>query len=385
MVSPSLLQSVVWLLSPKTTIMANRLFCAISLNSLNTQAVMAPPHSETGGKKPALKMTDLARMAGVSKSTVSRALQNSELVNLETREKIQALAKEHNYRLNTQARNFRLKESFTIGVVIPSAENARWQVNDPFFLELLGSISFHLIEQGHEMLLSGLSLHAVASGDDGLRRINCDGLIVAGQADCHEDLNRIADGHTPMVVWGAELPDQRYCTVGGDNRRGGELATEHLLQQGCKRIAIIGDWGTPEGLLRYQGYQQALLAASISPEPLLAVSVSGERDSHRQAAMRLLTSGEPFDGLFCLSDAIAMAAINALNERGVSVPGRVAVVGYDDISLARYYTPAITSIYQDRELGGRWLVDKLLRMLDGEAVESSLLPTTLIERRSSQR
>lgn len=346
---------------------------------------MTPPHNDTGSKKPALKMTDLARMAGVSKSTVSRALQNSELVNLETREKIQALAKKHNYRLNTQARNFRLKESFTIGVVIPSAENAHWQVTDPFFLELLGAISFHLIEQGHEMLLSGLSLHAVASGDDGLRKINCDGLIVAGQADCHEDLNRIADGHTPMVVWGAKLPDQRYCTVGGDNHRGGELATEHLLEQGCRRIAIIGDWGTPEGLLRYEGYQQRLKAFGITPEPMLAVGVDGGRDGHRQAALRLLASGCEFDGLFCLSDAIAMAAINALNEYGIAVPGDVAVVGYDDISLARYYTPAITTIHQDRELGGRWLVDKLLRMLDGESVDSVLLPTGIISRHSSLR
>ncbi len=336
-------------------------------------------------KKSALKMTDLARMAGVSKSTVSRALQNSELVNLETREKIQALAKEHNYRLNTQARNFRLKESFTIGVVIPSAENARWQVTDPFFLELLGSISFHLIEQGHEMLLSGLSLHAVASGDDGLRKINCDGLIVAGQADCHEDLNRIADGQTPMVVWGAQMPDQRYCTVGGDNRRGGELATRHLLERGCKRIAIIGDWATPEGLWRYEGYHQVLAEAGIAPEPALEVMLDSARDSHRQAVLRLLASGYTFDGLFCLSDAIAMAAINALNEHGMTVPGDVAVVGYDDISLARYYTPSITTVYQDRELGGRWLVDKLLRLIDGERVESSMLPTEIILRNSSQR
>lgn len=340
---------------------------------------------DPGAKKSALKMTDLARMAGVSKSTVSRALQNSELVNLETREKIQALAKEHNYRLNTQARNFRLKESLTIGVVIPSAESASWQITDPFFLELLGAISFNLIEQGHEMLFSGLRLHAVASGDDGLRRINCDGLIVVGQADCHEDLNRIADGHTPMVAWGAKLPDQRYCTVGGDNRRGGELATRHLLERGCKRIAIIGDWGTPEGLLRYEGYRAVLAEANIAPEPALEIILDSARDSHRQAALRLLASGHEFDGLFCLSDAIAMAAINALNEHGVAVPGDVPVVGYDDISLARYYTPSITSVHQDRELGGRWLVEKLLKIIDGDVVESEFLPTDMVPRNSSLR
>lgn len=354
----------------------------IRLSLVTTFAMTTP---EPPVKKSTLKMTDLARMAGVSKSTVSRALQNSELVNLETREKIQALAKEHNYRLNTQARNFRLKESLTIGVVIPSAENARWQITDPFFLELLGSISFCLIEQGHEMLLSGLSLHAVASGHDGLRRINCDGLIVMGQADCHEDLNRIADGHTPVVVWGAKLPDQRYCTVGGDNVRGGFIATRHLLEQGCKQVAIIGDWGSPEGQLRYEGYRQALLAANIAPQPALEMGVGNTRDAHRQATLKLLASGHPFDGLFCLSDAMAMAAISALNEQGVAVPHKVAVVGYDDISLARYYTPSITTVYQDRELGGRWLVEKLLKIIDGDNVESALLPTELVPRNTSLR
>ncbi len=366
----------------KTNYDANLVWRQVSAELLNEWLAMKK--ETTTIKKTALKMVDLAKMAGVSKSTVSRALQNSELVNLETREKIQALAKEHNYRLNTQARNFRLKESLTIGVVIPSADEARWQITDPFFLELLGSISFSLIEQGHEMLLSGLSLHAVASGHDGLRRINCDGLIVAGQADCHEDLNRIADGNTPVVVWGAKLPDQRYCTVGGDNRLGGELATRHLLEIGRQQIAIIGDWSTPEGRLRYEGYRQTLMNTGQTPNPALEVALGVGRDSHREAAQRLIASGQKFDGLFCLSDAIAMAAINSLTEHSLRVPTDVAVVGYDDISLARFYTPSITTICQDRELGGRVMVEKLIAMIDGERVDSGLLPTDILVRYSTQ-
>ncbi len=125
--------------------------------------------------------------------------------------------------------------------------------------------------------------------------------------------------------------------------------------------------------------------ANIAPEPALEIILDSARDSHRQAALRLLSSGHEFDGLFCLSDAIAMAAINALNEHGVAVPGDVAVVGYDDISLARYYTPSITTVYQDRELGGRWLVEKLLKMIDGDLVESAYLPTDIVLRNSSLR
>ncbi len=340
---------------------------------------------EIGEKKAVLKMADLAKMAGVSKSTVSRALQNSELINIETREMIQRLAKLHNYRLNTQARNFRLKESLTIAVLIPSAENAKWQISDSFFIELLGAISVSLMERGHDMLLSGLNLHQEDLSGMGPSKINCDGIIVIGQADIHERLNLMAQTYDSMVVWGAQLDGQRYCTVGGDNLLGGRLATQHLIEQGFKRIAIIGDHHTPEALLRYQGYEQALAEAGLEIDPALLIVTDGQRDAGYQATLRLLSSGVPFDAIFALSDAIAMKAINALDAHGLSVPENVAVVGYDDISLTRYYTPSITTVHQDRELGGRLLVEKLLNIIDGQAATSSVLPTNLVVRNSSIR
>jgi DNA-binding LacI/PurR family transcriptional regulator len=185
------------------------------------------------------------------------------------------------------------------------------------------------------------------------------------------------------VVWGAKLPDQRYCTVGGDNHLGGALATRHLLEIGRQQIAIIGDWSTPEGRLRYEGYHQTLMNTGLAPNPVLEVALGVGRDSHREAAQRLIASGHKFDGLFCLSDAIAMAAINSLTEHGLRVPTDVAVVGYDDISLARFYTPSITTIRQDREQGGRLMVEKLLAMIDGERVDSGFLPTDIIVRNST--
>ncbi|HOY23741.1 MAG TPA: LacI family DNA-binding transcriptional regulator [Cellvibrio sp.] len=338
---------------------------------------------EISEKKAALKMSDLARMAGVSKSTVSRALQNSELINVETREMIQRLAKLHNYRLNTQARNFRLKESLTIAVLIPSAENAKWQISDPFFLELLGSISVSLMEKGHDMLLSGLNLHEEDSSGIGLSKINCDGIIVIGQADIHQRLNHMAQTYEPMVVWGAQLDGQHYCTVGGDNLLGGRLATQHLIEQGCRRIAVIGDHNTPEAMLRYQGYERALVNAGLAIDPRLLIVTEGQKDAGYQATLRLLASGVEFDAIFALSDAIAMKAINALDTYGLSVPADIAVVGYDDISLTRYYTPSITSVHQDREIGGRLLVEKLLQILDGHQVSSVILPTNLVVRNST--
>lgn len=351
----------------------------VSLHTINDKIFM----NDIVEKKSVLKMSDLAKMAGVSKSTVSRALQNSELINVETREMIQRLAKLHNYRLNAQARNFRLKESLTIAVLIPSAENAKWQISDPFFLELLGSISVSLMEKGHDMLLSGLNLHQETSS--GLSKINCDGIIVIGQADIHQRLNQMAKTYEPMVVWGAQLEGQSYCSVGGDNLLGGRLATQHLIEQGCRKIAVIGDYKTPEGMLRFQGYEQALMRAGIKQNESLVMMTEGQKDAGFLATQRLIASGVEFDAIFALSDAIAMKAINALDSNGFAVPANIAVVGYDDIALTRYYTPAITSVHQDREIGGRMLVEKLLKIIDGQDVRSSILPTNLVVRNSSQK
>lgn len=330
-------------------------------------------------------MSDLAKLAGVSKATVSRALNGSELINFETRNRIQLLAKQHNYRINTRARNFRLKEILTIAVVIPSAYDAKWQISDPFFLELLGSISVSLMEKGHNVLLSGLDLNNPDVNQGGLVKINCDGIIVIGQSDLHEQLNSFVDGYTPVVVWGAKLPDQHYCTVGGDNLRGGLLATQHLIDRGCSSIAFVGDRSVPEGKLRYEGYLQALTYAGFEANPKLEIAIGAQKDDGYQAVLKLLSRGVKFDGVFCISDALAMAAISALDEHGFAIPEDVAVVGYDDISLTRYYTPSITSIHQDREIGGRLLVEKLLQIIDHQDVESFILPTNLVVRNSSKQ
>ncbi len=336
-------------------------------------------------KKPAVvKMSDLAKLAGVSKATVSRALSGSELINPATRARIQALAKQYNYRLNTQARNFRLKESLTITVIIPSAESAKWQISDPFFLELLGSISVCLMEKGHEMLLSAVDFH-LPDKTSGLSKINSDGIIVIGQSYIHKGLNEYARSHPQLVVWGARMEDQDYCCVGGDNLRGGLLATQHLIERGCKHIAIIGDREVPEGNLRYQGYLRALQDAGIERNPALEISIGSQKNEGYDATLLLLTRGVKFDGIFLLSDALAMASINALDEHGIAVPKDVAIVGYDDISLARYYTPSITSVHQDREIGGRLLVEKLLQLIDGQEVESFTMPTNLVVRKSSKK
>lgn len=330
------------------------------------------------------KMSDLARIAGVSKSTVSRALAGNELVNKATRDRIAALAKEYNYRINTQARNFRTKQSLTIGLLVSTLSDADWQISDPFFLELIGSIAVRLNQCGHSLLLSSSRLSGINDVDDFINQNLCDGVIIIGQANIHEALNLLHDQLPTMVVWGAHVDNQRYVTVGGDNLRGGFLATQHLLSKGCKNIVFMGDPDMLEEQLRYQGYCRALQEAGLDVKPELLITPEHINNGAVTSINSLLDSGVVFDGIVAISDMFAMAAIRALKSAGVSVPNQVAVVGYDDIAMASYFVPSITSIRQDRELGGQLLVDKVLALIEGVGATSQILETSLQERASSK-
>lgn len=339
-----------------------------------------PPHLEEHRE---FRMSDLARLAGVSKSTVSRALADSPLVNAETKARIKAIADAHNYRLNQAARNFRLKESLMIGVLIPSARHADWRISDPFFLELVGGIADAMTDKGHELLLS----RARAQSGDWIRHFvdarRTDGVILLGQGLEHDEINAIGERYPRLVVWGSPAPDQTYTTVGSDNEKGGYVATRHLIEQGRRRIAYIGNTSLPEADLRYAGYRRALEEFGIDYDDRLLQVPDNTFDAGFDAARRLLRSGVEFDGLFAFSDLYAIEAIKAFREADIKVPGDIGVVGYDDLEIASYYHPSLTSIRQDRQEGGRLLVESLLGRIAGEPIEAKLLPTPIVIRESS--
>ncbi|SDD92015.1 transcriptional regulator, LacI family [Kordiimonas lacus] len=334
-------------------------------------------------QKPPIKMADLAKLAGVSKSTVSRALADSPLIPQETKQKIAALAKEHNYRLNKRARNFRTKETLTIAVLIPDTREKDWRLSDPFFLELLGSIADTLNDQNHELLLAKSSVSAEEWARDHIERGTCDGVILVGQGTQHEEINKLAEGSTPFVVWGGLLDGQHYCTVGSDNRLGGKKASSHLIERGRRYIAFLGDRRLPEVALRYAGYQDALAAAGLDVDASLEVVTPFGGEAAYRAVADFLDSGQAVDGIFACSDVIAMATIRALRERGLSIPEDVAIVGYDDIALSSYYSPPLTTVRQDCQRGGQELVSRLLEIIQGGKPAPLMLDTEIVERAST--
>lgn len=327
-----------------------------------------------------VQMADIARLAGVSKATVSRALSGSTLVGRETRARILALAAELNYTINIGAQNLRLKQNRTVAVVVPFDSAAREHLNDPFFLSMLGALADALAGRGFDMLLARVDAEQISCAAQPFDTGRVVGIILIGQWRQHEQLNALAARQVPLVVWGAQLPQQRYITVGGDNVSGGMLATSHLLRQGRRRIAFFGDVSLPEVAQRYRGYCDALAAHALPVDPQLCVSVPFVPEGGAQAVHEMARRALGYDAIFACSDLLAMTAMNTLRGYGLKVPEDVAVVGYDDIALASYYHPALTTIRQPVRAAGAALVDALMALIDGEAVASTQLPTELIVR-----
>jgi DNA-binding LacI/PurR family transcriptional regulator len=327
-------------------------------------------------------MVDIARMAGVSSSTVSRALSGSALIPEATRERILELARSLNYQVNVGAANLRKRSVQTVGVVMLG--DSMQAISDPFILNLFGSIADALDEQGYSVLLTRLNDSRQAQMQALVTSGQVAGLVVIGQLTWHEHLNRLFHAGLAFSVWGAALPDAAYPVVGGDNEQGGYLAAAHLLSRGCRKIAFLGDIDHPEAGLRYAGYLRAHREAGVTPDARLRQSVLFGEPMLMQVVQDWLSQDLAFDGVFVTSDVAAIALISALNARGIDVPRDVKVVGYDDIDMAGHVFPSLTSIRQPTQLAGKALVTLLNEVQSGQAKRSVILPTELIERDSTR-
>ncbi|MBS0380843.1 MAG: LacI family DNA-binding transcriptional regulator [Proteobacteria bacterium] len=330
---------------------------------------------------------DIAELAGVSQATVSRALRGDPSVSEDTRRRVEAAATTLNYTVDKNASNLRSKLAGTLALLFfddPTPDDSH--IN-PFFLSMLGSITQACARQGYDLLISfqelGRDWHA-----DFAESKKADGIILLGYGDYLTHASRLeklrAKG-TRLVSWGAVRPDQPCITIGCDNFSGGRAATEHLLDQGCRRIAFLGDASRhfPEFQERYRGHLQALRTRGIVPDDALQVDAESSQSSGRLALKTLMARAEPFDAIFAASDLIAIGAIGALSEHGIDVPFEVAVAGFDDIPMASYVNPPLTTVQQDTRRAGEMLVDSLLRLIHNEPVASRMLPMKLIVRRSS--
>ncbi len=333
--------------------------------------------------KRARNITDLAKLAGVSPGTVSRALANSDLISKKTRERIQVLAREHDFRPNIMARNLRIKRSGAIGVLIPLGHETAQHISDPFFMSLLGNLADALTERGHDLLLS----RVIPANPDWLIDVidsgRVDGVILIGQSDQAAVIDKVAERFSGLVAWGANMPNQVHCSVGTDNRKGGELAVRHLVERGARKFAFLGDQIAPEIALRLDGVRSALAAVGMGDAlEILPAHLTAET-AHPAISHWLSEIDVVPDGIIAASDVIALSTLRALAEHGHSVPGDVRVIGYDDLPLANQTSPPLTTIRQDLVAGAAHLVDLLFRRIGGEKTASVVLEPQLIVRGTS--
>jgi DNA-binding LacI/PurR family transcriptional regulator len=247
----------------------------------------------------------------------------------------------------------------------------------------VGALADALTDAGYDMLLTRVDaerLDTAATLYDSGKAI---GIIIIGQWRHHDQLNAMAARQVPLVVWGCQLPQQLYCSVGGDNVAGGLQATQHLLRQGRKRIVFLGDAQLPEVQMRWVGYQQALHDSGLEADPKLELPVPFEIVAAREALDRLCASGTPFDGIFACSDLLALQGVQAVRAWGRGVPSDVAVVGYDDMPLATWSDPPLTTVHQPVDLAGKELVDALMALMRGERATPRMLPVHLVVRHSA--
>lgn len=333
------------------------------------------------GKPTVSSISDIAKLAGVSASTVSRALAGSKMISAETRTRINELAREHGFQLNQMARNLRLKRTNAIGIVFPLGHEAGQMVSDPFFITMLGHIVDGVTARGYDLLLTRI----VPTDSDWLDVLvnsgRIDGVIVIGQSNEEETLRRVAAGYVPMVVWGEYHEGQGYCSVGSDNVAGGAIATRHLLAAGRRRILFAGHADVPEISARYEGFLAAHREAGVEPAGVIPAPLTSE--GAHALFLEYFDSNPLPDGIVAASDVIAIAAMQALAERGVAVPEDVSVVGYDDVPLAALVRPALTTVRQDLAKGAAQLVDRLFRRLSGDLCDSDVMTPELIVRGSA--
>ncbi len=339
---------------------------------------------EGNGRPYRVTSIDVAERAGVSQSTVSRALSGSETITEATRRRVEQAAAELGYHVNMRAAGLRKGETGTIAIVVIGRDGQGPAAINPFYYSLLGSTCAAAAERGYEALVSFQAKEDELFGHYVGRR-QADGVVVIGTATnkpAWDYFRTVADTSHAIAFWGSPFDDAVW--VRSDNAEGGRLAVERLVKGGAKDIHFVGDPNSSQKQFRerYEGYRAAMEKAGLTAHEA-AVPEQGERVVQgRSAVASLCDSGAAFDGLFFACDAMALGALEELASRGVAVPGKVGVVGFDGLGSGEFSNPPLTTVEPDFAEAGRLLVETALAG-EGERAERRV-PVRLVERSSAK-
>ncbi len=333
----------------------------------------------------ALTLEEIAKLAGVSRSTVSRVVNDQPNVREHVRERVWEVVRETGYQPHAAARSLVTRRTRIIGVIIPEAVITLF--TDPFFAHLLCGITRTCNAQRYNLMLS--LFDDAASSEDLYRRVilsgHVDGVVVASTRVGDPLIGRLLADEIPFVLVG-RYPDGQVHYVDIDNVAAARMAVEHLIHLGHRRVATItGPLSMTSGHDRLEGYRRALEAHRLPVDESLIVEGDYSKMSGARAARRLLS--ESVTAIFAASDVMALGALKVLREAGVRVPEDVALVGFDDVPLATAVVPALTTVHQPIEDLGSKSADLLLDLVESPPDEQAparriILPAQLLIRDS---
>lgn len=339
-----------------------------------------PGLPEQGPERPRVTIAEVASLAGVSPTTVSHVLSGKRLVGAATRGTVQEAIRQLGYRPNNVARSLRTRRSRMVAVVVPDITNSFYSVLTRGLADAADGAGYGT----YVCNTDGLPGREAKFLEDVLDR-GADGIVMASGDVASMGAVGPADLGTPVVCVGGMLDHPRVDLVAADDLAGSEAATRHLLQRGARRLAMIQ--GPPEsGTARVEGFCRALVAARRRPNARLMVAGDWTRAGGARAMRTLLSRSPRPDAVFCANDLTAIGALDAARDAGVSIPGDLAVAGFDDIDAATIVTPTLTTVrnpaYDTGRAAGELLLGRILGTYRGES-RTVVLPCHLVRRESA--
>lgn len=336
----------------------------------------------------AVRMKDIARDLGVSVVTVSKVLRNHSDISEATRQRVLKRMKELNYQPNLTARALVTGRSYTVGLVVPDLVH-------PFFAQLAKGISSVLRAQGYSLILASSEEDPVLESEEINRLLarSLDAFIIASTQPSVEGLRRLREAETPCILVDRRFEGFPASFVGVDDVRVGEMATEHLIEVGCRRIAHIRGPQVSTAFGRLEGYRRALARHGMDPLPgYIPATTAGDDDSEArgQNAMRqLLELDPPPDGVFCYNDPSAMGAMNAILDAGFRIPEDIAIIGCGNVHYGASLRVPLSSIDQQSAALGEQAAQLALQLMQAKRAprpkKEVLLEPRLVVRASTRR
>jgi len=330
-----------------------------------------------------VRLKDIARDLNVSVMTVSKVVRGCADVGMETRRRVLERVKEVNYQPNWVARSLAARRTFMIGLIVPDLMHS-------FFAEIAKGVSITLRPLGYDVVIfnSEEDSEAESSEIDRLLGRQVDGLILASAQEPanQEPFSRIEARGVPYVLIDRRIPDLQASYVGVDDEAIGRLATTHLIERGCRRIAHICGRSNAPGAGRYKGYRDTLAAAGLSAPDSYVVHGADDASGY-EATRKLLALRPRPDGIFGYNDPTAAGAMKAILEMGFSIPGDVKVIGVGNVHYSDLLRVPLSTIDQSSASIGQQAAEILMKAISSKRKRQSrtvVIEPTLIARESTR-